>query len=316
MNSRHLVDPEMQPMIDMVPSISFTPELLAVVRQRSVQLAAPDHDVTSPVDTTSTTVPGPPGAPDIRVVVSRPRDVAPGALPAVLFVHGGGFVLGTPEQFQPLVDEIVLATPAVVVSVDYRLAPETRHPGPLLDCVAALDWIRNHVDELGIDDQRIAVVGESAGGGLATALALHVRGDDTPPLRFLGLIYPMLDDRTIESNENQNPMTGEFIWTRTSNTFGWSALLGDEPADRASSPLAAAARARDVNGMPPTFIAVGALDLFVDEDIAFAQLLIRSGIATELHVHPGGVHGYIGLPDARIARTTRADLIDALQRTV
>jgi acetyl esterase/lipase len=202
----------------------------------------------------------------------------------------------------------------VVVAVNYRLAPETAFPGAIEDCYAALDWIHEQAAELGIDRERVIVMGESAGGGLAAALAQLVRDRGTPMLAAQVLIYPMLDPRTgTDEAPADNPLSGEFVWPRRHNRFGWAALRGDQdiPAERLGH--FGPALAGDLASLPPTFIAVGALDLFVEEDAAYALRLGRAGNAVELHVYPGGIHGF-DYVDSSIARQYRADLRAALAR--
>jgi acetyl esterase/lipase len=199
--------------------------------------------------------------------------------------------------------------------VDYRLAPETPHPGPVEDCYAALKWLYTHADELGVDPKRIAIGGASAGGGLAAALGLLTRDRGEVPLVFQLLIYPMLDDRTVTTTD-PHPYTGEFIWTAEANRFGWRSLLGQEPGGPDVSPYAAAARAESLAGLPSTFISVGALDLFLEEDIEYARRLIRAGVPTELHVYPGAYHGFNLTADAQVSQVAARDQLAALKRAL
>ena len=202
----------------------------------------------------------------------------------------------------------------VIVSVNYRLAPETIFPGAIEDCYAGLAWTVASADMLGIDAARIGVMGESAGGGLAAALTLLARDRGEHRLAFQHLTYPMIDDRTCVVDPH--PHTGQFIWTPHSNRFGWAALLGHEPGSGDVSPYAAAARADDLSGLPPTFISTGALDLFLEEDIDYACRLMRAGVPTELHVYPGAFHGFDIHPTATVATKARRDRIDALRRAL
>ena len=208
---------------------------------------------------------------------------------------------------------LALSLGCVVISPEYRLAPESRYPKPLEDCYAALTWIHNHSQSLGADPQRIAVWGGSAGGGLAAALALLARDRGEISLCFQCLLYPMLDDRTSLAPD-PNEFAGEYVWTRANNAFGWESLLDREPGHPDISPHAAPARAIDLAGLPPTFIWVGALDLFVDENIEYARRLIRAGVPTELHVYPGVTHGNILQPDLPSSRQCLATTLNALKR--
>ena len=209
---------------------------------------------------------------------------------------------------RPLAEELS----CVIVSVDYRLAPETVFPGAIEDCYAGLAWTFAHAVDLNIDPARIGVMGESAGGGLAAALALLARDRGEYALAFQLLTYPMIDDRTCV--RDANPVTGEFVWIPQSNRFGWTSLLGQEPGGEGVSSYAAAARATDLAGLPPTWMMTGALDLFLDEDIDYAQRLIAAGVPTEFHIYPGAFHGFDIWPDAKVSAQARRDRVDALRR--
>lgn len=202
-----------------------------------------------------------------------------------------------------------------IVSVDYRLAPETPHPGPVEDCYAALKWLYTNAADLGVDVGRLAIGGASAGGGLAAGLGLLTRDRAEVPLAFQLLIYPMLDDRTAVTTD-PHPYTGEFIWTAEANHFGWSSLLGQEPGSEGVSPYAAAARAESLAGLPPTYICVGALDLFMEEDIEYARRLVRAGVPTELHLYPGAYHGFNMMPGAQMSLAYERDYLNALRRAL
>jgi acetyl esterase/lipase len=247
----------------------------------------------------------------ISVRIYRPRE-ATGALGCIFHIHGGGYVGGKLGEFEFLHRPLAAELNCTIVTVDYRLAPETAFPGNIEDCYAALAWTFASAGELQIDRKRIGVMGESAGGGLAAALALLARDRRKHSLAFQHLIYPMLDDRTCL--REPNPHAGEFIWHSTNNHFGWKSLLGAEPGGPDISPYAAPARATDLGGLPPTFIGTGALDLFVDEDIDYAARLIRAGIPTELHVWAGAFHGFDLVPGPRVADAAHRTSHDALRR--
>ena len=245
-------------------------------------------------------VPGHQSAPDVRVILYRPETIkAP--LPAFLHIHGGGYVMGSPEMTAENSIALVREIGCIVVAVDYRLAPETRFPGSLEDCYAALKWLRQNARDLGVDPGRIAIGGESAGGGLAAALALLARDRGEVPVIFQLLIYPMIDDRTVVRHDLGDSL-GEFIWTRESNRFGWESLLGVSPGAESVSRYAAAARAESLAGLPPAFISVGSLDLFLEEDVTYASRLLRAGVPTELHVYAGAFHGFEMVPEADVTR--------------
>jgi acetyl esterase/lipase len=252
------------------------------------------------------------GTHSVRVVVYASPDKGV-SRPALLHTHGGGYLLGRPELSDARLRSLVTELECVVVSVDYRLPPEHPHPAPIDDCYTALKWLHDNAGALGVDANRIAIGGESAGGGLAAALTLLARDRGEVPVAFQLLIYPMLDDRTCVETI-PNTYTGEFIWTREANRLGWRCLLGEEPAGLKVSPYAAAARAESLVELPPTFIAVGALDLFLEEDIAYAKQLLKAGIATELHVYPGAFHAFDMMATAAVAQRFECDFRSALRR--
>ncbi len=309
MNTLHLVDPELRPLLELFPTTILTAESLGEARGR--MLPTPEA---AKLDVSIETVeaPGPKGAPPVTLHVYRPGG-ASGPLPCIYHMHGGGYVLGAAKDFAFMIAPAAAALNCVIVSVDYRLAPETPFPGAIEDCYAGLAWTFEKAGEIGVDAGRIGVMGESAGGGFAAALALMARDRGQYALAFQHLIYPMIDDRTCVTAD-PNPVAGEFIWPAANNRFGWSALLGREPGGAEVSPYAAAARAPSVEGLPPSFIATGALDLFVDENIAYATRLTRAGVPTELHLYPGAFHAFDMAPDARIAQAARRDSRAALAR--
>lgn len=317
MVTRHLVDPEIAPVLDSFPTLELTRESLPQIRAGMAEMMAQQHSQAPAfpdITVTERHVSGPEGAPDVRVLVYQPNNL-PRPLPALLWIHGGGYVLGGADQDDVQVKSIVAQAGCAAVSVDYRLAPETPHPGPVEDCYAALRWLHANAADLGVDAGWIAIGGASAGGGLAAALGLLARDRAEAPLAFQLLIYPMLDDRTVTMND-PHPYTGEFIWTHNANRFGWTALLGQEPGSADVSPYAAAARADDVAGLPPTYICVGALDLFLEEDMEYARRLMRAGVPTELHVYPGAYHGFNMAAEAQVAQAYTRDFINALRRAL
>jgi acetyl esterase/lipase len=234
--------------------------------------------------------------------------------PAVLHIHGGGFVAGTAAEAVVPMQQVARDHDCVIVSVDYRLAPETRFPGPLEDNYAALKWLHDSAASLGVDTSRIAVMGLSAGGGLAAMLTIAARDRGEVPIAFQLLSYPMLDDRT-GSSRPVPPYIGAYVWGPASNRFGWSALLGVPAGSRIVPPGAVPARADSLAGLPPAFIGVGSIDLFVDEDVAYARRLIDSGVPTQLCVVPGAYHGFdLFAPEAPVSRAYRATCNAALAR--
>jgi len=250
----------------------------------------------------------------LRALMYRPHD-ATGTLPAFLHIHGGGYVLGKADYSDQRNEQIALAANCLVLSVDYRLAPETRCPGAVEDCLLGLHWLAANSNRLGIDVKRIAIGGESAGGGLAAATALLARDRGAPRPILQWLMYPMLDDRT-GSTADPHPFAGEYIWNAKANRFGWEALLGCAPGREEVSPYAAAARATDLSGLPPAYIAVGALDLFVEENIEYARRLMRAGVPVELHTYPGAYHGFDLIGASAIGARCIDDATEALCRAL
>ena len=256
------------------------------------------------------TVPGPAGEPDISVRIYRPRN-ATGTLPGIYYIHGGGMVLGTVAGEDATASLLCDEVNAVVVSVEYRLAPEHPHPAPVEDCYAGLVWTADNAAELGIDPDRLAIYGGSAGGGLTIATAMLARDRGGPALRFMMPIYPMIDDTNTTASSHE--ITDVGIWDRDANLEAWGWYLGGKEADQYAAPT----RAQDVAGLPPAFIDVGTADLFRDEDIAFAQRLMQAGVPCELHINPGSYHASETFaPEAALSQRIRDMRIDALRRAL
>jgi acetyl esterase/lipase len=257
-------------------------------------------------------VPGPVGAPPVPVRVYRPTE-AVAALPCLLWIHGGGMVLGSLAMDDFSLQRIVETIGCVAVSVDYRLAPEHPFPAPIEDCYAALKWTHANAAELGVDPRRIAIGGASAGGGLAAGLVLLARDRGEVPVVFQWLIYPMLDDRNITSSSKA--ITEPRVWNRASNLFGWRAYLGVDPGSDGVSAYASPTRATDLSDLPAAYIPVGSQDLFLDEDTDYAMRLARAGVPVELQVYPGAFHGSeLFAPTAAVSVRMVADREAALKR--
>lgn len=310
MDSTHLVDRELREALSLFPTHEFSAATLAERRAAPLPDAYGVDEGDNPIETEDRWIDGPDGD-KLLVRLYRPRGKS-GALPGYLQVHGGGFIVGTVEISDFRNRVLAAEANCVVASVNYRLAPDTPHPGPVEDCYAALRWLVEEADRLGVDRSRIAVGGESAGGGLAASLCLLARDRGEIEICFQHLTYPMIDDRTA-ATADPHPYTGQFIWTPASNAFGWQSLLNAPPGSDGVSPYAAAARAEDLAGLPPAFIAVGALDLFVEENIEYARRLIRAGVPTELHVYPGAYHGFIHMTHTNVGRQFNRDALEAVK---
>jgi acetyl esterase/lipase len=315
MSRRHLIDPEaavpLNGLLEALPG-GFNAVADIVQRRATVEAMLSGIEVPDNPDVTKEdrTVAGPEGAPDISVRIYRPLHAQTG-LPGIFYIHGGGMVLGNVQGEDPVSTMICDQVNAIVVSVEYRLAPEDPHPAPVEDCYAGLKWMAAHAAELGYDPGRLAIYGASAGGGLAIATALLARDRGGPAVRFMMPIYPMIDD-TNETASSQE-ITDIGIWDRSGNIEAWAWYLGGKPADRYAAPT----RAEDLAGLPPAFIDVGTVDLFRDEDIAFAQRLMQAGVPTELHIHPGSYHAAETFAaDAALSKRIWALRIDALKRAL
>ena len=224
---------------------------------------------------------------------------------AVLYAHGGGMILSNVEIYDGPVARHVSATGVPFLSVEYRFAPEHPAPTPVTDCHAGLRHLAEHADELGVDPTRIAIMGDSGGGGVAASLAIYARDRGGPAIAKQLLIYPMLDDRTVTPDPALVPTA---TWSYDDNVTGWGALLGDAAGGQGVSPYAAAARLEDFTGLPPAFLEVSELDIFRDETLAYAQRLLAAGVPTELHLYPAAPHAFEALvPAAAVSRRTVAE---------
>jgi acetyl esterase/lipase len=318
MTMRHRLDPELTAPLDAWLNATkggINLHDIPTTRKMMDELAAAQMAKAPPIEGVSIEdryAPGPAGAPEVFIRIYQPTD-RPAALPALLWIHGGGYVLGSVERDDLLAKHLARVGQCVVASVEYRLAPEHPFPAPVEDCYAALKWLSAHSADFGVNTSRIAIGGASAGGGLAAGLALLARDRAEVEVAFQLLIYPMIDDRNVAPASETVPDT--FVWSRENNRMGWRAYLGREPGGADVSPYAAAARGTDLTGLPPAYIPVGDLDLFLDENIIYAQRLLAAGVPTELHVYPGAFHGFNGFaPGAEVSRRFNTDRDNALKR--
>lgn len=293
------VDPALWPLVEAFPPIDLGEQTLAGFRAAMVDLSVvPDPATHADVRIEKVS------ANKVRCLLYRParRSVAAGAL---LHVHGGGFVMGMPEMDAARNIELARATGCTILSVDYRLAPEHPHPAGLEDCHTALVWLAQQAQALGFSPERIGVIGESAGGGLAASLALLARDRHSATLACQVLIYPMLLPPA-HSLDTTGPdvNSGRYIWTRASNNYAWSANLSGAAIDKTTI----AGLAPNVTGLPPAFVAVGALDLFVHDNLAYAGRLLKAGCAVEAHVYAGAIHGFDRMMEAPVSLRFTSDL--------
>lgn len=238
------------------------------------------------------------------------KDSAP-AGPAALFFHGGGYIFGHIDQFDGPVSRYVSASGVSMLSVEYRRAPEHPYPTPLEDAYAALRWLHEHATELGVDPDRIGVMGDSAGGGMAAALTILTRERSGPKIARQILLYPMLDDRTTAPDPLIEPF---LIWSYDDSHTAWPALLGESAGRDGVPATAAPARLEDATGLPPAYIEVGQLDVFRDEDIAYVTKLSHAGVDVEFHLRPGVPHEFDSIaPHSDVARRAIADRVRALK---
>ncbi|WP_396595667.1 alpha/beta hydrolase [Brevundimonas sp. R86498] len=295
------VDPELRAGARMIlerPAPQWNRETLAMIRSIPPVETPPPP---SPATVEQRRAPGVSGHPDapFELIGARP---GAGLRPALIHIHGGGFIVGRVTDTTAMCQSIATELDCVVANVDYRLSPETTFPGPVEDCYAVLAYVHANAEALGVDRTRIAVMGESAGGGLAAMLAISARDRGEIPLCYQVLIYPMLDDRT-GSTVRVPDFIGTIGWDEAGNRFGWSSFLG-QPAGSPTVPHGAVpARLESVSGLAPAFIGVGGLDLFVDEDIEYARRLVAAGVPTTFHLTPGAYHGFDFIaPESRASR--------------
>lgn len=260
-------------------------------------------------------IPGPDGTVPGKLYLPENCGAAP--MPALLWLHGGGYVAGDIDTDDPLCEMFALEARCVVLAADYRLALQAPYPAALRDGYAALCWLAGQAGALNLDPSRLAIAGASAGGGLAAALALLARDRGGPALCFQMPLYPMLDDtNTTPSSHEITEENFPGAWNRTNNRFAWGAYLrGLRQAGEEIPCYAAPTRARDLGGLPPAYTCIGTLDLFRDEVLDYFARLARADVPVELHLYPGAHHGFESpYTDTAIGRRCRAEYTAALRR--
>lgn len=300
------VHPELRSIFSTFPELILTEDKVGKFRETDGLFQAESTDT---VKITERMIPGGDAAPELRVFIFEPSEKKKTPLPGILYIHGGGYVCGNAKD--PGCLQIVEEVGCTAVSVDYRCAPENPYPAALEDSYTALIWMHENADMLGIDSTRIAVVGGSAGGGLAAALALLSRDRKGPAICFQLLLYPMLDDRC--DTPSSLEMTDSRIWNRISTLAGWRMYLGSLNKEEITQ-YASPARVTDPSGLPPIYTFVGELEPFRDEVIEYASKLAKAGVPTELHMYPGCFHACERMePNAKISKKIVRDYITALK---
>lgn len=308
------VDPELKPVLSALPPNPLGVGDYGIAQARADSDLLPIIEPPADLGIGHTDLPAEPatGRPAVRIIA--PEEPRAGR-PCLLWIHGGGYVGGSPFITDLRLFRWAGEHDCVVVAVQYGLAPEKPYPAGLEDCYAGLSWVHEHADELGVDPARVAVVGESAGGGLAAALAILARDRGEYPILFQLLIYPMVDDRTVLDADRPDAP----VWTKAANALAWAAYHSGLAHGQTPPITAAPGRARpdQLTGLPPCFLSVGSLDLFRDEVIDYAKALQRAGVPAELHVYAGTFHASDHLaPEAAVSRRFERDLDTALGRAL
>jgi acetyl esterase/lipase len=307
-------DPELEAILPTLPTVGdySSLEKIRALRANRAALFAPPPE-RSDVRKEDRRVPGPRGAPEVPVRIYRPLAAASAPRACVLEIHGGGFMMGNVEMMDPWCQRVAAELDAVVVSVEYRLAPEDPFPAGLEDCYAALVWTAGNAAELGIDPARIAVAGQSAGGGIAAATALVARDRGGPALCFQMLEIPELDDRL--DTPSMQAFQDTPLWNRPNAVWSWKHYLGPNHRGEPSA-YAAPARATDLAGLPPTYVSTMEFDPLRDEGILYALRLLQAGVPVELHSYPGTFHGSGLVATAGVSQRAAREVIDALRRAL
>ena len=305
------VDAEYLPVIKLVPPIDLSDIVAARAALQAVFAMFAAADPRPDVARSDHAIPNAPGAPDARIRLFRPRN-ATGILPGLVWIQGGGYVLTSANPDDQGCERMAHDLQCVVASVMWRRAPEHPFPAAHDDCFATVQWMSANAGTLGVDADRIAVGGASSGGGAAAAVALRAR-DEGLHLCHQLLVYPMLDDRNV--TRSSHLVTDPELWNRSNNILAWQAYGGDRYGSDDVSPYAAPTRAQDVTGLAPATILTGELDLFVDENIEYAQRLLAADVPVEFHLYPAVHHGFdVHNPQGRQAMRMLADRDEALRR--
>ncbi|HEB28532.1 MAG TPA: alpha/beta hydrolase [Porticoccus sp.] len=308
-------DPEFADVVPMLPASDFSDPIAS--REGIINMMTALHaDLdTSALTLEDTFIPGLNHAPDVKVRIYQPKNRQSDIpVPALLYIHGGGFVVGNIDTEHAGAVAIAAELGVVVISVDYRLAPEDPFPAGLDDCYASLQWLHENAEVLGVDTKRIGIYGQSAGGGLAAGLALMARDKAGPGICFQFLGMPELDDRL--ETTSMRDFIDTPLWNRPNAIYSWQYYLGDDyqPGSDDVPVYAAPARADDLSGLPPAYVSAMEFDPLRDEDVLYGLRLLQAGVAVELHTFPGTFHGSSMMSGAAVSKRQQQELIDVLRR--
>ncbi|MCH2171785.1 alpha/beta hydrolase [Myxococcota bacterium] len=310
--SQRNYDPDFDELLPLLPTVTDFSSLEAVQEMRANRAnmlgEVVDRD---DVDKDDRVIPGPADSPDVPIRIYRSKVETDGPRPGVFEIHGGGFMMGSIDMMDAWCQRVAAELDVVVVSVEYRLAPEDPYPAGVEDCYAALAWMAAQADALGVDPKRIAVAGQSAGGGLAAATALLARDRGGPELCFQLLEIPELDDRL--DTPSMLAFTDTPLWNLPNARWSWRHYLGPNHQGEVS-PYAAPARAEDLSGLPPAYVSTMEFDPLRDEGILYATRMLQAGISVELHSFPGTFHGSALLPGAEVSKRSLDEVIGVLRR--
>jgi acetyl esterase/lipase len=308
------IDPELAGIVAALPQMPFDEPVAARAGIEALSAAMNASVDLSGLQVIDQDIPGPAQAPTVRVRIYTPKPHVTQPSAALLYIHGGGFVVGSIATEHASSAMLARKLGIVVVSVEYRLAPEHPYPAGLDDCYAALWWLHESAAALNIDRTRIGVFGQSAGGGLAAALALYTRDRKGPGLCFQFLGIPELDDRL--DTPSMVAFTDTPLWHRPNAILSWKYYLGDSyQAGGSNVPIyAAPARATDLRGLPPAYVSAMEFDPLRDEDVIYALKLLQAGVSVELHTYPGTFHGSSLVPQAKVSKRQQQEMLEVLRR--
>jgi acetyl esterase/lipase len=304
------VHPELQHVVRKMPKLTYSKKNLWLIHV--LTRYAPPSRVPQEILVENVFIPTANNQKKIRLRIYKRKSLT-ASMPVLLWLHGGGYVMGHPEQDDGSCIQYVRELGIIVISVDYRYAPKYPFPVGLGDCYTALQWVVAHAQDLGVDGKRIAIGGASAGGGLAASLIqfTHDRQEIKPIFQLL--VYPMLDDRTVLRSKIDN--NDHIVWNQRSNRFGWESYLGTRCGAENVPEYSVPARRKELTGLPETWIGVGTLDLFHDEDLAYAQRLKECDVKCEIYTVPGAFHGFdVFDPQLPIVRDFRESQVLALKK--